>query len=65
MRMFDSFNQTVNEDDKVAVKNCLLNEIEMAVDELGHVWTEDGFYIADAIDAPENGIGFELFVQNL
>lgn len=58
MRKFDIYNMTgKTEADCKAIREMIDRDIEMTVDNLGRVYNEGGIYIADAVDAPENGIG--------
>ena len=60
MREFDMYNMRgITAKDNKAILEMIDRDIEMTVDEYDRVFNEGGQYIADMIEAPENGVGFE------
>ncbi len=58
---FDEFNyRGLTTPDNMILRKYLKKNLELSIDNNGRVYTEGGKYIADAIEALENGIGIEM-----
>jgi len=58
---FDEFNyRGITTPDNMILRKYLKKNLELTMDDNGRVYTESGKYIADAVEALENGIGIEM-----